>query len=86
MQKDRNRIERQLELARENVANREKQLEAAGVTGKQKAKDPVWRHLNADYRQLRRRILAVAAVEEREAAAIQRKAEKQNALAAEVEA
>ena len=83
MQKDRNRIERQLELAKQGVSNREKQLEAAGVTGKQRAKDPLWRHLNADYRQLRRRLLAVVAIEEREAVAIQRKAEKLNAQTVE---
>ena len=83
MQKDRNRIERQLELAKQGVSNREKQLEAAGVAGKQRAKDPLWRHLNADYRQLRRRLLAVVAIEEREAVAIQRKAEKLNAQTVE---
>jgi hypothetical protein len=83
MQKDRNRIERQLELAKQGVSNREKQLEAAGVTGKHKAKDPLWRHLNADFRQLRRRLLAVVAIEEREAAAIQKKAEKLSAQTAE---
>lgn len=79
MQKDRNRIERQLEVAKQNVQAFEKQLEAAGVTGKQRSRDPRWRHLNADYRQLRRRLLAVAAIEEREAAAAQRRAEKQSA-------
>ncbi len=51
--------------------------------GKQKSKDPKWRHLNADARQLKRRLLAVAAIEEREAAAAQRKAEKANAEAVE---
>ncbi|MFN9975107.1 MAG: hypothetical protein ACK58T_34975 [Phycisphaerae bacterium] len=83
MQKDRNRIERQLEVAKQGVSGREKQLEAAGITGKQRAKDPVWRHLNADYRQLRRRLMAVAAIDERESAAAQKKAEKQNAETAE---
>lgn len=79
MQKDRKRIERQLEVAKQNVATCEKQLESAGVTGKARAKDTKWRHLNADYRQIKRRLLAVVAIEEREAAAIARKAEKQNA-------
>jgi hypothetical protein len=83
MQKDRNRIERQLEVAKQGVSGREKQLEVAGITGKQRAKDPVWRHLNADYRQLRRRLMAVAAIEERESAAARKKAEKQNAETAE---
>lgn len=83
MQKDRNRIERQLELAKQNVAAVEKKLESAGVTGKQRSRDPQWRHVNADYRQLRRRLLAVAAIEARESAAITRKAEKQNAELAE---
>ncbi len=76
MKKDRTRIERQLELARKSLDTCEKSLQAAGVTGKQLAKDTKWRSLNADYRQLRRRLLAVKAVEEREAAAAQRKAEK----------
>jgi hypothetical protein len=78
MQKDRKRIERQLEQAKQTLATHEKQLEAQGVTGKQKSKDPKWRHLNADARQLKRRLLAVVAIEAREAAAIQRKAEKLN--------
>ncbi len=83
MQKDRNRIERQLEVAKQNVLAFEKQLESAGVTGKQRSKDPKWRHLNGDYRQLRRRLLAVKAIEDREAAALQKKAEKLSAEAVE---
>ena len=83
MQKDRKRIERQLEVAKQNVATCEKQLETAGVTGKARTKDTKWRHLNADYRQIKRRLLAVAAIEQREADAIARKAEKQNAEAVE---
>ncbi|MCA9035528.1 MAG: hypothetical protein KDA91_10370 [Planctomycetaceae bacterium] len=83
MKKDRPRIERQLELAKKSLADCEQGLKAAGVEGKQLAKDPKWRHLNADYRQLRRRLIAVAAVEEREAAAAQRKAEKLAAASTE---
>lgn len=82
MQKDRTRIERQLDLAKQKLAACEKQLESAGVTGKQRSKDPKWRSLNADYRQLRRRLLAVKAIEEREAALIQRRAEKASAAEA----
>ena len=82
MKKDRTRIERQLELAKKTLDTCEKSLQAAGVTGKQMSKDTKWRSLNADYRQLRRRLLAVVAIEEREAAAAQRKAEKLSGAAA----
>ncbi len=82
MQKDRNRIERQLELSKQKLSACEGRLEAAGVTGRQRNKDTKWRQLNADYRQLRRRLLAVKAIEDRESAAIQKKAEKQTAAEA----
>jgi hypothetical protein len=52
------------------------------VTGKAKSKNATWRHLNAGYRQLKRRLLAVAALEAREAAADQRRAEKAGAAEA----
>ncbi|MCA9058422.1 MAG: hypothetical protein KDA85_07985 [Planctomycetaceae bacterium] len=76
MLKDRKRIERQLEAAQQKVQAVEKQLESNGVTGKQLSRDPKWRHVKADYRQLKRRLLAVAAVEQREADAQARKAAK----------
>lgn len=79
MIKDRPRIERQLSLAKQELSACESKLAAAGVTGKELKKNAVWRHLNAEFRQLKRRLLAVAAVEEREAAVVQRRAEKENA-------
>ncbi|MFM8725669.1 MAG: hypothetical protein ACKON9_11155 [Planctomycetaceae bacterium] len=75
MLKDRTRIERQLTLSQQKLSAFEQQLAGEGVPGKAKGRNATWRHLNADYRQLRRRLLAVAAVEAREAAAVQKKAE-----------
>ena len=78
MLKDRSRIERQLTMAQQQLSVCEAKLAADGITGKARNKNAVWRHVNADYRQLRRRLNAVAALEAREAAATQRKAEKAN--------
>lgn len=75
MLKDRTRIERQLALSQQKLSAFEAVLANEGVTGKAKGRNATWRHLNADYRQLKRRLLAVVAVEAREAAAVQRKAE-----------
>jgi hypothetical protein len=75
MLKDRTRIERQLALSQQKLSAYETQLSGQGVTGKAKGRNATWRHLNGDYRQLKRRLLAVAALEAREAAAVQRKAE-----------
>ncbi len=80
MLKDRSRIERQLEMAKAQVATCETKLAADGITGKARNKNAVWRHLNGDYRQLRRRLLAVAALEAREAEAAKRKAERANGV------
>jgi hypothetical protein len=82
MLKDRSRIERQLSLAQQKLTACETKLAAAGITGKSRGKNAVWRALNADYRQLKRRLNAVAALEEREAGVIQRKAEKASAAEA----
>ncbi|MCA9065371.1 MAG: hypothetical protein KDA96_20020 [Planctomycetaceae bacterium] len=76
MLKDRKRIERQLAVAQQTVDAVEKKLAEGGVTGKKLSRDPQWRHVKADYRQLKRRLLAVAALEQREADAAQRKADK----------
>ncbi len=83
MLKDRSRIERQLTMAQQQLSACEAKLAAEGVTGKARNKNAVWRHVNADYRQLRRRLNAVAALEAREAAAVQRKAEKASGVEAE---
>ncbi|MFO1000819.1 MAG: hypothetical protein U0936_10795 [Planctomycetaceae bacterium] len=76
MLKDRSRIERQLTKAQQQLSACETKLASEGVTGKARGKNAVWRSLNADYRQLKRRLNAVAALEAREAGVIQRKAEK----------
>ena len=82
MLNDRPRIERQLSLSQHELSACEAKLAAEGVTGKAKSKNATWRHLNAGYRQLKRRLLAVAALEAREAAAYQRRAEKAGAAEA----
>jgi hypothetical protein len=82
MLKDRTRIERQLSMAQQQLSALETKLAAEGVTGKARNKNAVWRHLNADYRQLKRRMLAVAALEAREADVVKRREEKANAVEA----
>ncbi|MFN9718372.1 MAG: hypothetical protein ACK58L_06755 [Planctomycetota bacterium] len=82
MLKDRTRIERQLSIAQQELSAVETRLAAAGVTGKARNKNALWRHLNADYRQLKRRLLAVAALESREADVIKRREEKAGAVEA----
>ena len=78
---DRQRIDRQLKLAQENLAQWVKQLDAERVEEKARRKNAKWRSLDADVRTLKRRLIAVGAIEEREAAAEQRKAEKTAASA-----
>ena len=68
---DRERIERKLKMAEGNLAACVKQLDAAKVPADQRAKSTKWRALDGERRTLIRRIRAVAAVEEREAAAKQ---------------
>jgi hypothetical protein len=82
MLKDRTRIERQLSMAQQQLSALETKLAAEGVTGKSRNKNAVWRHLNADYRQLKRRMLAVAALEAREADVVKRREEKANPVEA----
>ena len=85
MLKDRTRIERQLTFSQQQLSVVEAKLATDGVTGKARGKNPVWRKLSAEHRQLRRRLYAVAAIEKREAEAAQRKADKANGVeAAEV--
>lgn len=71
---DRLRIERQLKLAQENLSQWEKQLDAQDE--KARRKNAKWRALDGDVRALKRRLIAVGTIEEREAAAEQRKTEK----------
>ena len=80
MLKDRSRIERQLSFSQEQLSVIEARLETDGVTGKARGKNPVWRKLSAEHRQLKRRLYAVATLEKREAEAAQRKADKANGV------
>ena len=73
---DRQRIERQLKLAQERLSCWVNQLDAEKVAEKARSKNPKWRALDADVRTLKRRLIAVAGVEEREANAEKRKADK----------
>ena len=86
MLKDRSRIERQLTLSQQQLSVIEAKLATDGVTGKSRGKNPVWRKLSAEHRQLRRRLYAVATLEKREAEAAQRKADKANGVEATVDA
>jgi hypothetical protein len=86
MLKDRSRIERQLTLSQQQLSVIEAKLATDGVTGKSRGKNPVWRKLSAEHRQLRRRLFAVATLEKREAEAAQRKADKANGVEATVDA
>ena len=86
MLKDRSRIERQLTFSQQQLSVIEAKLESDGVTGKARAKNPVWRKLSADHRQLRRRLYAVASVEKREADVAQRKLDTANGVEATTEA
>ena len=65
---DRDVLERQLTLAKEQLDSVQKKLDKAGVEPKQRRKDPVWRSANATCRQITRRINAMAKVEQRDAA------------------
>ncbi len=80
MLKDRSRIERQLTLSQQQLSVIEAKLATDGVTGKSRGKNPVWRKLSAEHRQLRRRLFAVATLEKREAEAAQRKADRANGV------
>ncbi len=80
MLKDRPRIERQLSLSQQQLSVIEAKLSTDGITGKARGKNPVWRKLSAEHRQLRRRLYAVATLEKREAEATQRKADKANGV------
>ena len=78
---DRERIERQLKLAEKQQADWEQVLTNDKVEAKQWRRNAKWRHLDADTRALKRRIIAVKGIEDREAEALQRKADKVAATA-----
>lgn len=72
---DRERIERQVKLAAQNLADCETQLDKDKVAPEQRRRNVKWRHFDADLRAVKRRLLAVKGIEEREAAAEERKAQ-----------
>ena len=74
MPQKRAQLERQIETAKEHLATWEKTLDERGVAADARKKEPKWRHLDANRRQLITRLRAVQAVEEREKAAAERKA------------
>ncbi|MEQ9409628.1 MAG: hypothetical protein RIK87_17970 [Fuerstiella sp.] len=80
---DRERIERQLKLAEQNLAAWVKKLDGDKVASDKRGLDPKWRSLDSEVRSLKRRRNAVAEVEEREAAALQRKNQPEEAVAEE---
>lgn len=73
---DRERIERQLKQTQQELAAWESQLDKQKVAAEARPKNTKWRKLDADRRAVVRRLNAVKAVEEREAAALERKAQK----------
>jgi IS5 family transposase len=80
MLKDRKRLERTLSQAEAALSAHEEVLTKGGVAEADRRKNATWRKLDATRRDVKRRLGAVAGVEAREAAALQRKAE----MAAEV--
>lgn len=69
---NRERIERQIKQAAQDLEACEKAL---GGDEKSRKKSPKWRSMDADLRALKRRLIAVKDVEEREKEALARKAE-----------
>lgn len=78
---DRERIERQVKLAEQELAAWEKKLDGDKVPADQRGRNATWRSLDADVRALKRRLNAVAQVEAREAAAEERKNQPAEAAA-----
>ena len=69
---NRERIERQIKQATQDL---EACAKALGGDAKSLKKSPKWRALDADARALKRRLIAVKGIEEREKEALARKAE-----------
>jgi len=76
-------LERQLQEAKDALADWVKTLAAKGVDRAQHRRDPRWRQLNADINAVRRRLNAVAETEAINAEVAQRKADKLAAADAE---
>ena len=83
---DRERIERQLKKAEQDLVDCEKQLDKEKVAPEQRSRNAKWRHADADRRAMKRRLLAVMEIEEREAAALERKNQDPDAVAEEATA
>lgn len=69
-------LERQMQTAKDALAEWVKSLSAKGVERPQFRKDPRWRQLNADCNAIRRRLDALTGVEANNAEVEKRKAEK----------
>ncbi len=69
-------LERQLQLAKSVLADRVKALEAAGVDAATFKTDPKWREMNADVKQINKRLLSLGLTEANDVAVKQRKEEK----------
>lgn len=69
-------IERQLDQAEIALGSRISALDAQGVEESARRRDPKWRQLSADCRQLKSRLRAVKVTEEREVECEKRKSEK----------
>ena len=72
------KLERQLELATQTLQARTKRLDSDGVDAKRRGLDPKWRTLNAECRQLRRRLKAADQITARDEDVKRRKNEKES--------
>lgn len=79
----RNTTERQLKNLTADRDQYVAKLKSAGKSDDDLLLDAKWRKLNGDVRQIEARLRAIATVEAREAAAVQAKADKAAAAAAE---
>ncbi len=62
----RSQLERQISAAQEDLAAWEKKLDERGLAADARRKEPKWRKLDASCRQLKTRLYAVVAIEQRE--------------------
>ena len=69
-------LERQMQGAKDSLADWVKSLNAKGLERPQFRKNPRWRQLNADCNAIRRRLDRVAEIEANNAEVAQRKADK----------
>jgi hypothetical protein len=76
-------LQRQLDLAKAELAVWVKKLDTKKVDVKQRRKDATWRRLNAACNTIKTRLKAAAAVKSRDAAVAQHKVEKLSAAVTE---